>query len=103
MAQTTVRINEETREILKDLARDEGRSMSAVLEGAIRAYRRIRYLETANRGWSRVRDTPGNWITMKDEYLELEGTTGDGLPAGEIWTEEGEEVSGKTHHGKEKT
>ncbi len=93
MPQTTVRITEETRDILKNLARNEGRSMQVVLDAAIRAYRRVQYIEGANRDWDRVREEPGEWVTIGEDLASLEGTIADGLPAGEIWTDNGEEIS----------
>ena len=67
--------------------------MQAVLDAAIRAYRRVQYIEGANRGWDRVREEPGEWKTIDEDLASLEGTTADGLPAGEIWTDNGEEIS----------
>lgn len=67
--------------------------MQVVLDAAIRAYRRIQYMEEANRGWNRVREEPGEWKTVGEDRVSLEGTTADGLPAGEIWTDNGEEIS----------
>ncbi len=96
MSQTTVRITEETRDILKDLAKNEGRSMQAVLNAAISAYRRVRYIEGANRGWDRVREEPGEWKTIGEDLTSLERTIADGLPTGEVWTDDGEEISGRS-------
>lgn len=48
MASATVRISEDSRNTLRELATQEGASMQSVIERAIEQYRRQRFLEKAN-------------------------------------------------------
>jgi predicted DNA-binding protein len=48
MATTTVRIGEETRQVLRDLSARTGQSARTILRQAIEEYRRKRFLQEAN-------------------------------------------------------
>ncbi len=90
MPNTTVRISLNARNLLREIARTEGRSMQVVVERALEQYRRRRFLDLVNDDWSGVRDEPGEWRTVHTERKGLDGTLADGLPLDEVWTEDGE-------------
>jgi predicted transcriptional regulator len=95
MANTTVRISSEARDLLREIARTEGRSMQAVVERALEYYRRRRFLELVNADWSAVREEEGEWRSV------LEGTLADGLSEDEVWTAQGEAVVGDQGNKRE--
>jgi predicted transcriptional regulator len=92
MAHTTVRITEEARDLLRELAEDEGVSMQVVLGRAIEIYRRRRFLEEVNAGFARLREEPGAWQTHDADGQTSDATIADGLPADEVWTDDGRVV-----------
>ena len=55
MLSVTVRISETSRNILRELAAQQGESMQAVLEKSIEHYRRQRFLEEVNRAYAALR------------------------------------------------
>lgn len=96
MAQTTVRITEEAREALREIAEEEGVSMQTVLSRAIETYRRRRFLDEVNAGFARLREEPGAWQTLDADRRTLDATIADGLPADEVWTDDGAVVEPKS-------
>lgn len=79
MGHTTVRIREETRDALRALADAEGKPMQAVLEEAVEALRRLRFLQRVNDAYSALRESPAAWAKVEDERREWEGSLLDGL------------------------
>lgn len=90
MGQAMVRISERTRQTLREIAQSEAEPMQAVLDKAVEEYRRRHFLEQVNRAYQRLREDPEAWGEIAAEHALWERTDGDGLPAGESWTEEGE-------------
>lgn len=88
MSQATVRISERTRETLRQMARAEDESMQAVLEKAVEAYRRRRFIEDLNASYAELRKDPIAWKAEQGERALWDGTLADGLPEGEIWDPE---------------
>ena len=83
MHQTTVRLRETAHEKLRTLARAEKRSMNDVLEEAIEAYRRARFLAEVNAGYAALRQEPEADASFRAEMAQLDGTLFDGLSADE--------------------
>ena len=79
MASTTVRIREETREALRQLANEVGEPMQEVLAKAVEAYRRQRILESTNAAYAALRADPEAWQSMEQERREWEATLANGL------------------------
>ena len=103
MSHTTVRISSDARDLLREIARNEGRSMQAVMERALEHYRRRQFLDQVNEDWSMVREEPGEWHTVRADRDVLDGTLADGLPADEVWTKDGEAApAAKTRRGSRK-
>jgi hypothetical protein len=95
MAHTTVRITEEARDLLGSIAEEEGASMQAVLSKALEAYRRERFIAEVNAGYSKLREESSAWHTMEADRSILDAAIGDGLPEGEVWTEDGRAIQPK--------
>ena len=103
MAHTTVRITEEARDLLRELAADEGVSMQVVLGRALESYRRRRFLEEVNAGFARLREEAGGWETRDPDGGVSDATISDGLPADEVWTDDGRVVEPRSRpRGKAK-
>lgn len=79
MASSTVRISEEKREVLRELAAWTGEPMQTVLERAIERYRREVFLQRVNDGFARLRADPVAWQEELAEREEWDVTLGDGL------------------------
>jgi predicted kinase len=75
----TVRISGSSREALRRLAREEGRSMQAVLDHAIERYRRERFLIGANADFAALRKNSKAWKEEQAERELWEQTLGDHL------------------------
>ena len=75
----TTRISEPTREILRKLAEQSGESMQALLDEAVEAYRRQRFLEESNRAFEALRANPETWKTEQAEREAWDMTLPDGL------------------------
>jgi len=69
MSSATVRISLATREKLRALADQSGESMNAVLDQAVEAYRRHRFLEQANDAYAALRNDPEAWHEEQTERI----------------------------------
>ena len=76
---STVRISSAARDVLREMARDSGRPMQAVLEEAIEAYRRQRFIQEVNRAYARLAEDPEVWAAEAEEREAWESTLADGL------------------------
>jgi predicted transcriptional regulator len=85
---TTVRISKDSRNALKQLAQEEGRTMQAVFDDALDAYQRTSFLNRLNRELAALQSDAD-----ADAEQELWDTTLlDGLPEDECWTDDGESL-----------
>jgi hypothetical protein len=75
----TARLSEKARSLLRELARDSGEPMQTVLELALEAYRRQRFLEANNRAFAALRERPEEWEGELEERREWDCTSADGL------------------------
>jgi hypothetical protein len=83
MGYGTVRISDTARGTLRKLARTEGKSMLALLDEAVEALRRQRFLEQVNDAYAALRDDPRVWEGVEAERREWDVTLDDGLLAAE--------------------
>ena len=74
----TVRIDEVSRQTLRELAERRGESMQEVLATAIEEYRRRHFLETANSAFAALRKQPKAWRQEKQERKAWDRTLRDG-------------------------
>ncbi len=79
MTSTTVRIKEETRAVLRELARETGEPIQEVLARAVEAYRRQRVLELTNAAYAALRSDSGLWRGEQEERAAWDATLLDGL------------------------
>lgn len=78
MPSMTVRIDEVSRQTLRELAERRGESMQEVLATAIEEYRRRHFLETANSAFAALRKQPKAWRQEKQERKAWDRTLRDG-------------------------
>jgi predicted transcriptional regulator len=90
MSSATVRISNEVRDILRELAAKEGEPMQAILEKAIEQYRRQRFLEEVNAAYAALRQDYKIWTEIQKELKEWDSTLADGIDLNEEWTQDGE-------------
>ena len=75
----TVRINPESHRKLKVLSEELGASMPHVLEQAIEALRRQRFLEQASQAYGELRKDKKAWAAEQAERKAWDKTLKDGL------------------------
>jgi hypothetical protein len=75
----TVRISETSRNLLADLAQEADTSMTAVLDAALEAYRRQRFLAQAAAAYEAIAIDPDTAADYHREMSDLDGTASDGL------------------------
>lgn len=75
----TVRINPQSHRKLKNLAAEMGESMPVVLEQAIEALRRQRFLEEAATAYGKLRRNKKAWAEELAERKAWDKTSKDGL------------------------
>ena len=71
-ASTTIRVSTQQREHLRTLARDRGTSMSAALDDALDALRRMDFYARMATAERELRDDPQRWaayLAERDEWL----------------------------------
>jgi predicted transcriptional regulator len=74
-----IRISPQAHRTLQRLARDANKSMQAVLDKAIEAYRREEFLRAANRDYAELRQDAKAWKETLTERHQWEKTSHDGL------------------------
>ena len=79
MASTTVRISQETRETLRQLAEQAGEPMHRVLAKAVEVYRRQYILDKTNAAYAALRADPEAWQEEQQERQTWDITLADGL------------------------
>jgi Ribbon-helix-helix protein, copG family len=79
MGTTTIRVSEKTHTTLQALARAAGKPMAEIVEQAIEAYRRQRFVEAINAGYAELRADPDAWNAYQEELSEWDATLLDGL------------------------
>jgi hypothetical protein len=79
LASTTVRIQQQTANILSELVDETGRSKSDLLAAAVEAFSRQLLLERTNEAYAALRADATAWEAELEERAEWEATLGDGL------------------------
>ncbi|MFC1706601.1 toxin-antitoxin system protein [Planctomycetota bacterium] len=80
MANITIRVSAHARDLLREIARKEGTTMQSVVDSALEAYRRKRFLEKVNEGYAELERDPEEWAALRTEHAAWEATLCDGLP-----------------------
>ena len=89
MSASTVRISPKSQMLLKDLAHQDGKTMSELLDLLIEQERRRRLFESADAAYKALRNDPLAWKEELAERALWEGTLADGVDKDEIWNEDG--------------
>ncbi len=76
---STMRIDSDIHQMLKDSARREGVTMQEILRRALETYRRRLVLKETNAAYAILHKDPKARSAWKRELEELAGTLGDGL------------------------
>ena len=79
MATSSVRVRPDTRAKLQELAKESGQSVADVVDAAIDAYRRRRFLLGLAADFAALRSDPQAWSQELQERAEWEVTLGDNL------------------------
>ena len=78
MPSTTIRISESSRKMLRELAREEGKSLQYVVDQAIENYRRRRFLEGLYNDFAALRNNVEGWKGEEEERTAWDVTLADG-------------------------
>ena len=88
-----LRIADETREVLRELARLEGASMQSVLDRALAEYQKKRFFDTLDAGFQALKKDGKAWREEQQERQIWENTLSDSVEPDEIWTEDGNVIA----------
>ena len=83
MGYGTTRISSAAHAVLRQLAMAEGKSMLSLLDEAVEALRRQRFLEQVNSAYAVLRADPRAWRAVERERRTWESTLADGLTVAE--------------------
>jgi predicted transcriptional regulator len=78
MQTATIRISEPSHRILRELARDDNKPMQAVIDQAIEAYRRQRFLEGLSDDFAVLRENEPEWREEQAERGIWDSALADG-------------------------
>lgn len=76
---STVRISQQAKETLAEMAEESRRPMTDLLDEAVDQLRRKRFLEALNRQFAELRRDPEAWAKYEAERREWEGALVDDL------------------------
>ncbi len=83
MSYGTTRISASAHEVLRQLSKAEGKPMLVLLDEAVEALRRQRFLEQVNAAYATLRADPRSWEAIEAERRAWEATLPDGLAVAE--------------------
>ena len=83
MAYGTTRISAAAHGILRELSQTEGKPMLALLDEAVEALRRQRFLESVNAAYATLRADRKAWDAVEAERRAWDATLADGLAVAE--------------------
>jgi len=83
MGYGTIRISDTAHGTLQKLSRAEGKPMAALLDEAVEALRRRRFLEQVNEAYTALRADARAWEAVEKERREWDVTLPDGLAVAE--------------------
>jgi hypothetical protein len=76
---TIIRISEDAKAKIAAIAKVTGLTMTDVVDDAIDALERRRFMEAFNRRYAELRDDPQAWAEIEAERREWDATLRDGL------------------------
>ena len=80
-----VRISNEAKVILEELAHKSGESMLSILDKALKEYNRRKLLEDSNLAYERLRANADASQELDEELASMDATLADGLGPAESW------------------
>ena len=83
MSYGTTRISGSAHEVLRQLSKAEGKPMLVLLDEAVEALRRTRFLEQVNAAYATLRADPRSWESVEAERRAWDVTLPDGLAVAE--------------------
>ena len=83
MGYGTIRISDSAHGTLREMSRAEGKPMAALLDEAVEALRRQRFLEQVNAAFASLKADARAWEAVEKERREWDVTLPDGLSAAE--------------------
>lgn len=83
MGHGTTRISATAHGILREMSKAEGKPMLALLDEAVEALRRQRFLEQVNAAYAVLRADPATWAAIEGERQAWDVTLPDGLAVAE--------------------
>jgi predicted transcriptional regulator len=78
MSTATIRISEPAHRTLRQLAQQDHKPMQAILEQAIEAYRRQRFLEGLGADFAVLRENEAEWNAEQQERSDWDAALSDG-------------------------
>jgi hypothetical protein len=79
VSSVTLRVSEQTRDVLRELARREGTTMGELLERAVEQYRQERLIAASNAAYAALRRDSKAAADFDAEVAEWDPTLSDGL------------------------
>jgi hypothetical protein len=79
MGHKIIRISDTAHGSLRKMSRAEGKPVAALIDEAVEALRRQRFLEQVNAAYAAQRANPATWKSIDGERSEWEATLPDGL------------------------
>jgi len=76
---TTVRVNRQTYNEIKNLADKQNKNMQNIIDLAIKQYKKIQYFQELNLSFSRLKENKESWDEEKNERKMWDSTLVDGL------------------------
>lgn len=83
MGYGTIRISDSAHGVLRKMSRAEGKPMATLLDEAVEALRRQRFLDQVNEAYSALRADARAWAAVEGERREWDVTLPDGLAVAE--------------------
>jgi hypothetical protein len=83
MGYGTIRISDVAHGTLRELSKAEGKAMLALLDEAVEALRRQRFLEQVNAAYATLRADRRSWDAIEGERRDWDATLADGLAVAE--------------------
>jgi hypothetical protein len=78
-ATVTIRVDQETRDRLVELADEEHTTLGAIVREALDNYRRDRFFEQVRQDLNRLKANPEEWNDYQAELASMDDTLMDGL------------------------
>jgi len=81
MQTATIRISAPAHSLLREMARKEKKPMQAIIDQALEAYRRQRFLDGLGADFATLREDAAEWTRVEAERTEWDKTLADGEDA----------------------